>query len=265
MALNGLLVCNVELSSRCNKSPGCWMCGRRKLEKEYPKLCHWGDMDFSLVEKIVEQLPPNIIIQFHNNGESLLYSEFGDAIRLFKNQIKCLDTNGKLLLEKANEIIDNLNTLTISVIQDDLEGDEQYEIVKEFLTMKGDKKPFVIYRLLGKIKNKDRWYKLPGLVATRTLHDPMGSFDYQKKPTIPEHGICLDLLSHLLIDRYGDAYPCVRFNPYGQNRLGNIADSTLETLWNSEIRKQLIDSHIQGNRACSKLCGKCEFYGVPIG
>ena len=128
---NGLLVCNIELTSRCQKS--CWMCGRRKLEKKYPELCDWGDMDFSLVQNIAGQLPSNIIIQFHNNGESLLYPKFGKAIKLFPSQIKCLDTNGKLLLEKADEIIDNLDTLTISVIENDLEGDEQYDIVKNFL------------------------------------------------------------------------------------------------------------------------------------
>lgn len=261
---DGLVVCNVELSSRCDKVPGCWMCGRRKLEKEYPELCNWGDMDFKLVEKISEQLPSNIIIQFHANGESLLYPEFGAAVRLFKNQIKCLDTNGKLLLEKADEVINVLDTLTISVIQDDPEGDEQYEIVKRFLDIKKDRKPFMVYRLLGDVENKDRWYNLQGVVATRVLHDPYGSFNYQKKVTIPEIGICLDLLSHLVIDRNGWTFSCVRFNPYQYNCLGNIRNLSLLEIWNSQLRLDLIKEHIKGDRSGSKLCASCEFYGCPV-
>jgi len=260
---NGLTTVNVELTSRCNKS--CWCCGRRKLERDYPELCNWGDIDFELVKSIAKQLPEGIVVQFHNNGEALLYPQFGEAIKLFENQIKCLDTNGKLLLEKADEIINNLDTLTISVIENDPEGDEQYEIVKKFLKIKGNRKPFMIYRLLGKITDKQRWYKLPGIVATRVLHSPMGSFNYEKKVTIPEIGICLDLLNHLVIDRFGDAYPCVRFNPHKYNYLGNVKKDKLIDLWNSKKRLTLIKEHIKGSRSYSPLCSKCEFWGCPTG
>lgn len=280
---NGLLVVNCELTSRCNKT--CWMCGRRKIEKEYPHLANWGDMNFELVELVSKQLPENIVIQFHNNGEPLLYRQFGEAIKLFKNQIKCLDTNGKLLLKKANEIIDNLDTITISVIENDPEQDEQYEIVKKFLEIKGGRKPFMVYRLLGHtellwqdrigdynlaesryLENKERterWHRLPGIVATRILHNPMGSYEYTKKPTVPEIGVCLDILSHMTIDQNGDVYPCVRFNPHKYNLLGNIRDKSLIDIWNCNYRKHLVEQHTKGNRNCSLLCTKCEFYGVP--
>lgn len=82
-------------------------------------------MDFGLVKSIAEQLPEGIVVQLHNNGESLLYPRFGEAAKLFNKQIRCLDTNGKLLIEKADEITDNLNTITVSVIENDDEADEQ--------------------------------------------------------------------------------------------------------------------------------------------
>jgi len=283
---NGLSVVNIEITSRCNKN--CFCCGRRKLEKL--KKTDWGDIDFKLLKIIAEQLPENIIVQFHFNGESLLYPKFGDAIKLFPNQIKCLDTNGKLLVKKEYEIIDNLDTLTISVIENDPDGDEQYKLVKHFLNIKGDNKPFMVYRLLGDVSNKQRWYDLPGIVATRVLHNPMGSFDYKnkvtipkhvtnkqrwydlpassfgykKKVTIPEHGICLDLLTHLVIDRYGDCYPCVRFNPSRYMKLGNVRENTLLDLWNNPHRLEMIKQHVKGNRKCTVLCSSCEFYGCPI-
>ena len=100
ISLNGLGNINIELTSRCDKS--CWMCGRRKVEKEFPELAlEYGDIDFDLLENISKQLPPNIVVQLHNNGESLLYPRFGDAVRLFNKQIINIVTNGKLLIEKA--------------------------------------------------------------------------------------------------------------------------------------------------------------------
>ena len=153
---NSLAVVNCELTSRCNKR--CFMCGRRRIEKDYPHLANWGDMDFKLVEKIAKQLPDGIVVQLHNNGESLLYPKFGEAAKLFHQQIRCLDTNGKLIVEKAKEIIGNLDTLTISVIENDPEAEEQYKLVKKFLKIKGNRKPNLIYRCLGKV-NLERWKK----------------------------------------------------------------------------------------------------------
>lgn len=259
---NGLSNLNIELTSRCNKS--CWMCGRRKLEKESPNKINWGNIDFSLLEKIKREIPENIVIQFHNNGESLLYPRFGEAIKLFKNQIKTIDTNGKLLLEKSDEIINNLDTLTISIFQDDPESEEQYNIVKEFINIKKDRKPFLIYRCLGYI-NKERWEKLPGIVVSRNLHSPYGSFSYQKKPTIPEIGICLDILSHLVIDRFGYVYPCVRLDPNRLNCIGDINKENLLNIWNGELRKRYLKYHINGEREKVPLCKKCEYWGVPTG
>jgi len=255
------------------------MCGRRKLEKEYPELVNWGDIDFGLLKKISKQVPKNIIIQFFNNGEGLLYPRFGEAVRLFDKQIKCLNTNGKLLLEKADEIIDNLDTLTISVIENDPEGNQQYEGVKKFLEIKGKRNPRLIYRLLGDVgiingpdgrvshdeEAKKRWYKLPGLIATRIIHSPMGSFNYTKKVTVPEHGICLDLLNHMAIDRFGNVSLCVRFDPEKKLVIGDAAKEKLFNIWNSKKRQDIIKLHIEGRRCEIPGCDKCEFYGCPTG
>jgi len=264
--LNGLSVVNIEISSECNKS--CWMCGRRRLEKEHPELCNFGYMDFELLEKITIQIPKEIIIQFHSNGEPLLYPRFSDALKLFPNNIKCLNTNGKLLArtEIREAIKENLNTLTISVIENDPEGDKQLTTVFEFLMNKDfQKSPLVIFRLLGNVENKEKWETLAKvhncIIATRILHKPEGSFGYTKKVTIPEVGFCQDLYTHLVIDRFGDIFPCVRFDPTKINKLGNIKDMTLEEAWNSNKRLDLLKEHIKGNRNSSVLCSKCDFYG----
>jgi len=217
------------------------------------------------VRDISRQLPKNIVVQFHNNGEPFLYPKLFDALHLFTKQIRCLDTNGKLLLNEATKVIDNLDTLTVSVIENDPEADEQYEKVKKFLEIKGDRKPRMIYRLLGDVSLKERWYELPGLVATRTLHSPMGSFKYEKTPTVPEIGICVEALNHLAISVNGDVSMCVRFDPEKIGVIGNLYKNTLDEIWNGELRQKYLQLHIDGKRDEIPLCSKCEYWGVAIG
>jgi MoaA/NifB/PqqE/SkfB family radical SAM enzyme len=264
MSLNGLSNINIELTSRCNKN--CWCCGRRKIDREFPQVAmNYGDMSFSLLEKIALQIPDGIVVQLHNNGEPLLYPKFGEAVKLFKEIMRpkvSIDTNGKLLVEKADEIINNLDTIAISVIENDLEADEQYEIIKKFLKKRGYRKPIVIFRLNGKIE-EERYRDLGEIIAKRVLHNPLGSYDYTNSPTIPEIGVCLDLLHHLSIDRFGNVSCCVRFDPEGVGIIGDANTQPLNEIWNSSIRKLMIESHFRGNRKEWKLCSKCEYFGVP--
>ena len=260
---NGLTTVNIELTSLCNKN--CWMCGRRKIDRNYPEIAmNYGHMDFKLVKKIAKQLPDNIVVQMHNNGEPLVYPRFGEAMKLFNRQIRCMDTNGKLLVEKADEIITNMETLTISVIENDAEGEEQYKLVKEFLMLKGNRKPSMIYRCLGDV-DVDRWKELPGLIVKRILHDPMGSFNYKKEPVIPEIGICWEILGHMAINRLGEVSICVRFDPKRLGVVGNVNRTELIDIWNGEKRKEWLNNHITGNRNNAPLCSHCHFWGIPRG
>jgi radical SAM protein with 4Fe4S-binding SPASM domain len=261
--LNGLTNVNVELTNRCNKN--CWICGRRKVDRDHPDLIlKYGNMDFDLVEKIVSQLPPDIVVQLHNNGEPLLYPKFGDAVKLFKENgnITNIVTNGKLLVKKANEIIGNLDTLSVSIFESDPEAEEQYHLIKEFLKIKGDKKPFTSLRLIGNV-DRSRYEDMGALIITRTLHHPMGSFKYRRSPTIPEIGICLDFLNHLAINMDGEVSICVRYDPKRLGVLGNLKEQTLEEMWNGPLRGKWLELHKKGLRKEIPLCSYCEFWGVP--
>ncbi len=261
--LDGLSTVSVELSSRCNKS--CWMCGRRKIEREYPELVKWGDMDYELVKSIAKQLPEGIVVQFHDNGEPLLYPHLGKALALFENQIRCLDTNGKLLMEKADEIIGNLDTITTSVFEGDTESATQLDTLTKFIKYKGDRIPTVIVRILGEVNRFPYIAAGANIIATRILHKPEGSFGYTKQPTIPEIGICLDLLHHLVIKRDGKVSMCVRFDPKGELVIGDVTRQPLIEIWHSEKRKRYIATHIAGKRDTLPLCDKCEYWGCPTG
>ena len=262
-AFHSLANVNVELTNRCNKK--CWMCGRRKVEKDYPDLVlKYGDMGFELVEKIASQLPPNIMVQLHNNGEGLLYPRFGEAAKLFHRQTTNIVTNGKLLVEKADEIIDNLDTLAVSVFENDDEAEEQYQILTQFLEIKGNRRPYTNIRLNGNVDPKP-YEKFGGLLIKRVLHSPMGSFNYKKNPTIPEIGICLDFLNHMAINREGKVSICVRFDPKGLGVIGDAAKEKLADIWNSPKRMEWLALHKKGERGSIPLCSYCEFWGVPTG
>lgn len=261
---NGLTTVNIELTSRCNKD--CWMCGRRKIEREYPLIAiKYDAISFKLLASIAKQLPDDIVVQFHDNGEPLLYPRFKEAVSLFRRQIRCMDTNGKLIMEKFDEVVgNNLDTLTISTFQQDKEGEEQYQLIKEFLKKKGSRKPNVIIRCLGKM-DLAKYKKLGCIIATRVIHSPMGSFNYQKNPTVPEIGICLDLLSHMVIKRDGKVSICVRFDPRGLGVIGDCRKAKLIDIWNSPKRLRWLKYHIEGKRDKCPLCSYCKFWGVPTG
>jgi radical SAM protein with 4Fe4S-binding SPASM domain len=261
----GLTTVNIELTSRCNKN--CWMCGRRKIDRDFPEISmNYGDMDFELLEKIALQIPDCIIVQAHNNGEPLMYPRLGDALKLLKGKIRCLDTNGKLLLEKLDQIEGNLESITISTFQDDPEWEEQYNILIDYLKIVNHKH-YVIIRVLGEVGEKRlQLYKDTGcLIAYRVLHSPMGSFNYKKKTVIPEHGFCLEMLSHPAINRFGEVSTCVRFDPYKELVIGNLNNQTFEEIWYGKKRMELVHKHINRERNKIPFCSKCEFYGIPRG
>ena len=246
-SLNGLATINIELTSRCNKN--CWICGRRKRDQEFPELVkNYGDMEFSLLDRVAKQLPPNIVVQLHNNGEPTLYPRLGDAIRLFDKQITGFDTNGILIVEKANEIIGNLDTMAISVIEDDPLAEEQLKNIVKFIDLKKDRKPHIILRLNGDV-DSTKYEKLGLVIARRLLHSPMGSFNYKKQdPTVPEIGICLDFLHHMAINKNGKVSICVRFDPKCLGVIGDANTELLANIWNSEKRMEWMEFHKKGLR-----------------
>ena len=263
MELNGISAINVELTSRCNKA--CWMCGRRKVDRDYPHLAlDYGDMDFALLQDLVPQIPRGIVLQFHRDGDALLYPRFGEAAALFPHNIRNIVTNGKLLVEKASEVVGNLETLSVSIFEGDEEAEEQLDIVKRFLKIKGDKKPFVTLRLIGDVDDAP-YRELNQLIIRRVLHAAMGSFNYRRRsPTIPEVGICWDFLQHPCINRKGELSICVRFDPGRLGVLGSLTEYSLAELWNSEQRATWLAHHVAGRRSEVPLCKTCEYWGVPV-
>jgi radical SAM protein with 4Fe4S-binding SPASM domain len=262
--MNGLMFVNVELTSKCNKD--CWICGRRERDKKLGATNNfkYGNMEFFMVYKIASQIPRGTIVQLHNNGEPLLYPYFGHALALFQHCRTGIVTNGKLLVEKADEIIGCLDCLSVSIFENDPEQQEQYLILNEFLKLKKERKPYVTLRFIGNVDEK-KYEHFNLQPVHRVIHKPKGSIDYKYEPPVPEIGVCWDLLTHLSIDRHGNISPCVRFDPNGELCLGNIQDISLKDVWFGEKRKKLLNAQFSGKRNELPYCGKkCEYWGIPV-
>jgi len=262
---NGLAQINVEFSSRCSKS--CWHCGRRERDR-LVGATNYGDMDFDLMKMIAAQVPAGIVIATHNNGESMLHPRFGEGVALFgeRDCFVYTVTNGKHLMEKFHEIVDNLDAVSVSIVEDDdaSEAREQFNIIREFIAKKNGGKPFVTLRFVGKITDEEKYLALGLPIVRRTLHQPKGSVGYRKAAVIPECGVCWDFMTRLAIDRLGNVSPCVRFDPDGELRLGNLYDMRLDECWNGRKRAVMRILHAAGRRRDIPYCGdKCEFWGVP--
>ena len=263
--LTGLSHIFLEVSSRCDKSTLCSICGHQS-PKLNPTL-ELGDMDFELLKKIRSELESGVDVSFHHDGDPLVYSPLSETLDLFKGFLTSIVTHGQSLGRRAKEIIGKATTVTVSVVTPDPDWQLQIDSVKEFLIAKGDDSPMVNLKFVGYISpERVRAYEHLGLpIIKRLLHVPDGNYRYVRHdPTKSEHAVCLDMLHCPAVSWKGDVFICNRFNPNREGLLGNLNDSTLDELWNSPKRMEWLEAHKRGRRdLASPLCKKCLYFGIP--
>jgi len=266
MALDALSQLSIELSARCNKT--CYFCGHQNANVN-PAILQAGDMDFALLERIAKQVPCGIIVQFHRDGEPMIYLQLRQALGLFAGSIRSIVTNGKNLGDRGAELIGSCERITVSVFDGDLESAEQHAQLSAFLRLRpAHLLPAVNIKIVGEMDagRLASWtaYQLP--IIRRQFHHPAGDWNYRGSgPPIPESMMCLDLLSHPSIDWQGNLYLCNRLQPKGEGKLGNLYASSLEELWNGEARAAIIRQHVLMQREQVPACRGCEFWGLPAG
>jgi len=238
------------------------MCGRAKLRKEGKM--ELGDMDFDLFKHIVTQFDGEIL-QFSRDGEPLLYKDFeqlGAYMWAYQDSLPVSNivTNGKLLLERKNELLNAFTSITVSVIEEDW---EQFEIIKKFKEYVDLNHPIVYVKFLGDYYNPE-YEKLGLRTMRRILHNPKGDWDYQgSKPPISEIGVCIDFLTKPSIDWRGRFSICNRFDPEGLSFIGDVTKQLLKEIWNSDIRKEMLHYHKIGRRDKIPFCRNCNYWGFP--
>lgn len=265
--LSGLSQLNVELTSRCNKQTLCGFCGHQDATV-HPHL-RKGNMHPNLVEIIAEEVAPlgkNLVVQFHRDGDALAYPALGVALELFEANTRSLVTHGETLAEKADDVIDNCEAVTISIFRGDPDRELQVESLRSFLLHKGDRFPRVLLKVVGDLSDDEFTpYAALGLpVMRRLLHIRAGNSKYANGlPAQPEHGICLDLLHHPSIAWDGRVFLCNRLDTTDAGFIGDVTAESLDAVWNGPVRQAYLQKHLEGKRTEVPPCATCEYYGVP--
>ncbi len=261
--LSGLAQLNIELSSRCDKTHLCPMCGH---QDQAVNPIQYGELDFALLETIRRQLEPGVTLSFHRDGEPTAYARLREALSLFGGFTISLVTHGGNLARVAADLIDRCTTVTVSVFRGDRDGVEQLAAVREFLRVKGARAPQVQIKIVGDLSEAELApYEALGVrIIRRMIHVPISNSKYAHRlPTIPESGICLDALHRPTIDWQGQMFLCNRLDPARHGYLGSVLSESLDAIWNGKTRMRMLDAHKQGRRdLANPLCAKCEYWGV---
>lgn len=245
---------NIELTNDCNMA--CDFCSRAKTRTDGSM--EIGHMSMGLIKDIERQFSGSIV-QFHRDGEPLLYEHLWSVGQLFKDYTTNIVTNGTLLWNKVDELVDNFTSVVVSVHNDD---PSQFEVVKRFMEYKGTRNPTMIVKFLGDYYNPE--YEMLGLRAIKRQIWTGSDYCDVGSP-IPEIGVCLDFLYKPSISWDGNVYICNRYDPKGEGLIGNITVQTLDEIWSSERRRRWLKLHQQGLRESVLPCKSCEYWGLPSG
>jgi len=263
--LTGLSAINLELSSRCDKQVHCSFCGHQK--KEINTSLIYGDMTLLMLEDIRNELSPGVDIYFHRSGEPTAYPFLKSALDLFKGFLTTIVTHGETLGDLADSIIGRCTTVTVSAFRGDKDDDKQYQSVKTFLKRKGIQSPQVFVKWVGDEDAERRldFEILGATIIRRLIHVPHGTFKHaHQKPTIPENGVCWDVLHHPSIDWQGNVYLCNRLDPKQELWIGNLNEQSLDAIWNGPVRQLAVGHHMKGQRErANARCADCDYYGIP--
>lgn len=296
----GRLYCNyppsrlwIEPTSYCNLN--CIMCLNKDMEK-----ASFGYMDFGLYKKIIDEISGKVYdLYLHHRGESLLHPRLFDMVSYAKNSgiYTRLHTNATLLDdEKADRILDSgLDFLSFSF---DGYDKETYEGIRRgsrfektvtnivnFLEKKqkrGTRYPITLFTVIefpdktvsGSIKREflKQFRSLPlDSIRVRRPHNWGGGYNPEDNlnPRKNRFCPCTFLWYSLSIFWDGTVVPCPQ-DFFGELNLGNVNDTPLLELWNSDKMVYLRKMMKENSYNKLKPCCSCDrlwrsyFLGIPM-
>lgn len=273
----------IEISSKCNYH--CKMCPRRSLDRES---IH---MRPELFYKVIDEISKNKVnmLGLYRLGESLTHPRFFEFLEYVGNfdslKNSFLSTNGGLL---NDEVIDrllssNLRFLNISLnaLERDtykqITGRDEFEHVKSICNeIKGRKKkrtPFVSFQFLeqdltaGQVKSfVSEYVEYADFVESSVLEDFGGQLKNNVKFLESQiyPGVGNDdkpcqrsKWGMALIYSNGDVVPCICDINAKFIKVGNMFESSLKEIYESESWAQFREMQNDGSFIHHPLCGQC--------
>lgn len=269
---------DVETSLSCQLK--CPMCTRAQMDSDKLQ----GIMDFSLYKKIVDECAEHRVfsVKLSWRGEPTLNPHLVEMVQYAKQKgVKDVAflTNGGLIDEEfARKLINaGLDWISFSIdgLYEDYESirypikfDQIVNTVKTFHRIKKAQKrikPLVRIQTISSVIQKrpeyfDFWNDLVDRIAViaeqhrenpeRIKHDP----DY----------ICQSPFQRVFITWDGTVVPC-HGDYFLHHNMGNVKDTTISEIWNSEKFKNLMRDMRAKKRLTYKACSICPDGGEYIG
>lgn len=269
----------VEPTSICNLR--CVMCPNKELEK-----AEKGFMDMEIFKKVIAEASAFALeVHLMHRGESLLHPQFFTMVKYAHDAgiTTKFHTNATLLDEEsARKMIESgLDHLSFSFDGYDkttyesirVNGDFEKTLgnIIRFLEIKRElrsKKPFTVFEIINfpdiyknvdaKIK-KDFLRNFHGLpldkIEVKEMHNWAGKIGGRGKSK--KYSLCTSLWHSLIIFWDGSILPCTQ-DFHGYYILGNVRDSTLAQIWNSEPMVRLREKIIRHQIVDLETCSQCD-------
>jgi len=265
----------IEPTSICNYR--CVFCYQTDNTFNKRSQGHMGHMNFETFKTIVDQAVGNIeFISLASRGEPLLCPDIKKMLAYTKDKFLNLkiNTNASLLDEKMSYAIleSGVKTLVFSADAADSKLYEQLRVNGELKKIVKNIEKFqeirskhfnsnIITRVSGvkvnekqNIKDMDRfWGNLVDQVAF-VNYIPWENVYDSKELNIQKP--CSDLWRRMFVWWNGDTNPC-DVDYKSQLKVGNIKNSDINMLWNSEKYTSLREKHNMKDRKNVSPCNKC--------
>jgi len=274
-----------EMTFSCNyRCPQCVL-GDNSIQKELmpasPK------MSFELFKKIIDEAKSYNCksLCVNNTNEPLLLDDLSERIEYARSQgflDILMNTNGELFNDENSEklIKSGLTRLMISVDAHSSETFKKirvggnYEKVKENIIKLvkireklGQKLPLIRSSFVLQKDNrheldafKEYWQKIVDYVHIQEYAKPYETAEDSRvegyKPDITENFKCDQPWNRVMIRADGEVHPCCSFYTY-ELKMGNVKNSTISEIWNSENFKKLRKMHFEGRYKDNSTCAKC--------
>lgn len=240
---------------------------------------------FETAVEQIKQFPSEVKqISLSNHGEPLMNRRVPDMVRYIKRQgipaRVSIHTNASLLdrdyaLDLADSNIDrivvSLQGLSSDKYKDicgyDIDYDRFYENLRILYEHKHDTQVNIkiadvalekgqyeyFYRKFGEISDRIFVETVVPIWEGVRLPEKEEGIKNKYGDSFPKQECCPLIFNTIVVNPIGDVYPCTQL--LSEDKLGNITNESLVTLWNSNHRSQLLKGQCTGDR--QRVCEHC--------